>query len=237
MSFVRPRQAAQETTLPPPIVFTPSGTFDGSDGPWSTFIINVGASGDGSGGQNFKVLISTSASVTYVPCFASWCDEPNEDECAKSRGVELFGGRQSLGFQHEEASEWTEDGIYSLDLARKLGYASEEKPNATLGYTTVGMGPSSSDSLGIKSQAVLCTSSRSFPMGMFGLSTAPFATGGGSSLMTFFKSLKEAYKEIPTMSYGYTAGARYRKFLPTPNPPLSTISKRAIKGDGLFLRF
>ncbi|OCK78367.1 acid protease [Lepidopterella palustris CBS 459.81] len=206
MSFTR---RAANTTTPLPYIFTPSGTFDGNDGSWSSFIINIGDStGDGSSGQNFKVLISTSGSVTWIPMQASWCDEPDQSTCAEARGVQTYNAKQSLGFQSNASSTWKEIGIYDLHLPLNLEYTPDLKPNASYGTDIVGLGPDSSITPQLPAQLVAEIETEDFFMGSFGLSTQPVTLGGGP-IATFLTDFNYS-NCTPSLSYGYTAGAQYR---------------------------
>ncbi|OCK87546.1 acid protease [Cenococcum geophilum 1.58] len=204
MSLIR---RAEATTIPLPYVFPPSGSFDGNDGAWSTFIINIGDSGNGHSGQDFKVFISTSGSVPLIPIQASWCDEPDQLTCAKSRGVQPYQGNQDLGFQSSASSSWKQYGIYNLNLPTNVNYLSDSQPNASYGLDTVGLGADSSASPQIASQLVAGITTEGFFMGTFGLSTAP--TSLGSSGIDTFLTVFNTYNNTPSLSYGYTAGAQY----------------------------
>jgi hypothetical protein len=204
MSFSR---RAETVTIPPPYSFAPSGTFDGNDGSWSTFIINVGDAGDGNSGQNFKVLISTAGSVVTIPAQADWCTEPDKDSCAESRGIQTFNAKQSLGFAPASSASWQQIGIYDLPLPSALELYPDPNPNATYGYDTVGLGAVSASSPMLSDQLVAQIITQDFFMGVFGLSTTPLSIGGGP-IDTFLTNF-HASNQTSSLTYGYTAGAKY----------------------------
>jgi hypothetical protein len=100
--------SSSKTSLhpPTPLIVPPSRSFDGNDGAWSTFAINVGSSGDSRSGQDFKVLVSIIGSVALVPLQANWCTYPNLTTCARDRGILPFNGKQSLGFKSNASSSY-----------------------------------------------------------------------------------------------------------------------------------
>ncbi|KAF2785990.1 acid protease [Melanomma pulvis-pyrius CBS 109.77] len=200
--FFKPRADTETTILPsPPYVVVPSGDFDGNDGKWSTFTINIGDVDTGRG-QNFKVLISTSSPLTLVPQQSDWCDSK---DCAKQRGIEIFNGKQPLGFEPESSKAWKEEGLYSLPMP---DWWSGTGVNGTWGSDNVGLGESSPDSKILGSQWVVEYDSEDFFMGSFGLAAGSVNPGSGpkSPFLTNFA----AFNNSPSTSYGYTAGAIYR---------------------------
>jgi hypothetical protein len=195
---------ANTTILPSPaIVLTPSGDWDGNDGKWSTFVINVGDV-DGTGrGQNFRVLISTSSPVTQVPLQARWCGDA---ECAANRGVEVFNSKQPLGLQTDSTTGWTENGIYNIPFPQ---YWSGGNLNGTWGWSNVGLGMSSAQSQVLAKQMVVGNTNEELYMGAFGLAGNPVDSGGGPQA-TFLENIASS-NQTPSKSYGYTAGAYYRE--------------------------
>ncbi|KAJ4362416.1 hypothetical protein N0V83_010509 [Neocucurbitaria cava] len=170
-------------SLPPqPYVLSPSGTFDGNDGKWSTFFINVGDDGTGNG-QSFKVLISTSSPLTLVPQQTAWCDK----DCAKDRGILFVNGQQSLGYK--ESQYWKTAGLYDIPLP--FWWTNESTTNSTdtligdWGSENLGMGESSTKSP---------------------ILTEQYVVDKPNFLNNFYKSANMT----ASASYGYTAGAYYR---------------------------
>ena len=139
---------AEDIQLPPtPYVLSPSGDWEGNDGRWSTFPINIGDDRtNSSNGQNFKVLISTSLGTTLVPQRVDWCTSPTEDECAANRGIGSDGNSQSLGFDDSKSPQWKQVGIYNFPLPEWYNITVEGDPNAIWGEDNVGLGASSPQS-------------------------------------------------------------------------------------------
>lgn len=195
---------ANTTQLPPPpIVVAPSGDFDGNDGKWSTFYINIGDDGSGRG-QNFKVLIFTSSPVTMVPQQTEWCNS----DCAAKRGVMVFNGEQPLGFESQQSKAWKDAGIYTIPLPH--WWSGTKNLSATWGSENVGLGESSKQSDILASQWVMEYTFKDFYMGSFGLAVGAVNPGSGSK-DPFLANLNSSAQLIPSVSYGYTAGAYYRE--------------------------
>ncbi|XP_014553124.1 hypothetical protein COCVIDRAFT_18896 [Bipolaris victoriae FI3] len=192
--------------LPPtPYVLSDSGVFDGNDGKWSSFLLNIGDDGSGRG-QNFRVLISTSSPVVLVPGQTEWCDD---DECAKKRGLELYDGKQPLGLQN--SAQWQDAEIYNIPQPQwwSDSYRIDQSDlNGVWGVDNVGLGSSSPQSLILAEQYVVKTLVKDFFMGSFGLAAGAVGPPGGDK--PNFLDNFEAANKIASRSYGYTAGAYYR---------------------------
>jgi hypothetical protein len=188
--------------VPKPYVLTPSGDFDGNDGRWSSFYINLGDDGTGIG-QNFKVLIATSSPITIIPGPADWCNQ----DCAAKRGVETFDGKPSLGFDKTASKAWKNADIFPIPLP--TGY--NGSINGLYGTENVGLGESSKTSLILAQQFVALPTDKQLFMGSFGLSADFVSPGKGSSQPSFLVTFAKQ-NQIPSKSYGYSAGASYREY-------------------------
>jgi len=216
MDFSKRADANSTVEPPKPLVVEPSGVFDGNDGKWSTFYINLGDS-DGTGhGQNFKVLVSTSSPITMVPGKSEWCSQ----ECAKERGVQVFNGEQPRGYDMQ-SSTWASAGIYTVP---KPDWWNRSDLNGSLGTDNVGMGETSKDSIILAKQLVMTYIFKDYYLGFFGLA-AGTVNAGNSETPPFLYNLAQGAYEIPSVSYGHTAGASYRKYILSYHPRLCDPSK------------
>lgn len=196
------------TTAPKPYVVAPTTQFDGNDGKWSTFMINVG-------GQNFRILPSTSSSATWVP-LSDGCSSGDPTNCPELRGVEPFAGAQSQGYDTTRSSASKLIGLYKMQLGSTDMNSSYGIPysnhSAMYSYDIVGLGSSSPDSLQLSPEVVGGMVDKQFFLGTFGLALNPNNFGSGG-LPTFLSLLPNSTVfPIPSLSYGYTAGASYSKF-------------------------
>ncbi|KAF2627451.1 acid protease [Macroventuria anomochaeta] len=193
------------TTIPLPKVVPTSGDFDGNDGKWSTFLINVNSDNQGLNGQDFKVLVSTSSALTLLPAPNEQCNP----DCAAKHGVLTYNGKQVTGVQ--ESENWQDAGILSIPLPYwysndYTGYNST--PRGVWGTTNVGLGHSSAQSLVNPGLYAVKYTSNAFFMGSFGLAAGEVG-GQGATKPTFLSQFKDL-QTIASPSYGYTAGAWYR---------------------------
>jgi hypothetical protein len=214
MSLRRRANTTPSPFPPKPLVLSPSGLYDGDDGKWSTFTINIAGDGDGKG-QNFRVLISTSSPITLVPGQTGWC---STEECAKRRGVE---SDQALGLDMNTSDTYSLIGLYDLPILNQFWYSrdlllpSSNATNSTVngqwGVTTVGLGAASNQSQTMADQYVAVAYLEDFFLGSLGLSMDSISAAG-TTKRSFFAALADAGDSpIASHSYGFTAGASYRK--------------------------
>jgi hypothetical protein len=199
MALISPRA----TSLPAPIVVPPSQSWDGNDGSWSTFSVNIGTPG-----QDFRLLVSTTASSIYVPMKGVCPRDPAApDDCYDSRGILPFGSSQNVGFQQTESSTWDNYGTYDAALETNLGL----NFNASYGFDTIRLGPSSDNSaLALEQQNVGQYVDDRYWLGFIGLSTqAESFSTTSRPFKSLFGNLNESL--VPSSSYSYGAGAPYGK--------------------------
>ncbi|MCJ1264534.1 hypothetical protein MMC22_004406 [Lobaria immixta] len=202
-SIIRQRSLpfqARTTTLSSPFEFTPSQLWEGNDGSWSTFYIRVGTPD-----QIFRILPATNGQETWVPVPEGRIPSDSSD-CGNLRGVEFFKGAPSSGFQINQSSTWRSNGIYNLFSEANLNYSG----NGQYGFDTVGLGIEDVGGLSLADQVVAGFATKDFFLGVFGLGPKP-------ANFTNFTDPKPSYmrnlvdkKLIPSLSFGYTAGAPYR---------------------------
>ena len=188
------------TASPSPISFSPSQDWDGMDGQWSSFIVRVGTPE-----QNFRVFPAPAMGETIVP-IVDGCTGPRDiPDCGKLRGVSTFEGMPSGGLQVNESSTWSEIGIYHLDLKPDLSFTAK----GLYGLENIGLMVQNSGGPLIENAVVAGVKSKVIWDGLFGLSPK------GSNFSEFdnpqpsyITNLKNQ-NMIPSLSFGYTAGAYY----------------------------
>ncbi|KAB2576355.1 hypothetical protein DBV05_g5015 [Lasiodiplodia theobromae] len=92
-------------TQPAPVVVEPSQEWDGNDGPWSSFVLQVGTPP-----QQVRVDISIAGQETWVVS-PGGCADAGTD-CANNRGGE-FNSQASSTWQ-STTTIWKNSGIYQL---------------------------------------------------------------------------------------------------------------------------
>lgn len=180
------------TTMAAPIAFPPDDSWQGIDGNWSTFSLRIGTPE-----QTVKTLISWSS-------YQTWAVLP--EGCQAAADIEACSESRGGIFNTSASSSWDQVGIYDLWIKRNLGV----NGNAIFGYDTVGLGGAGEAGPTLQNTTVGAMAVNSFYMGIFGVNPKPtnFTTfnDGSSSYMTLLK--EQNY--IPSVSFGYTAGAPYR---------------------------
>lgn len=110
-------------------------------------------------------------------------------------------------FNETQSSTWKGEGYYELGLDQDLGFG---------GYGDYGMDTLTFGTTGVSlsNSIVSSIATSEYWLGFFGLGIVPgnFSTFTAISAIS---GLVETEGAIPSHSYGYTAGANYRKFLAT----------------------
>ncbi|MCJ1357288.1 MAG: hypothetical protein MMC33_007284 [Icmadophila ericetorum] len=191
------RLRARDAALTP-ISVPPSQNWDGDDGPWSSFAIQVGTPP-----QYVRVFISTSSSATWVVLPAG-CDGAGDttaiQDCVGSRGGV---------FTPNASSTWHERGYFSLAAEDSLGISA----SAEYGNDTIMLGLMGSGGPSLQNQVIgayeAAPNGQLF-LGEFGVNPQPttFSTveNGQASFLTTLKN----QGVVSSLSFGYTAGALYR---------------------------
>ena len=185
-SYIKPR----------PIVIPASQDFDGNDGPWSSFTLQIG-----SPAQDIKVLISTAAgqTLTVIP---QGCTASDPADCNTTRGL-LFDPAQSSTWKQNNL---TANGIFTLHLETNLGYSG----NTDFGYDTVALGWQGSGGPSLDQQIIGGIATKEFYLGLFGLSPRPSNfTTFDDPVPSYIANLKTE-GIIPSLSWAYSAGNQYR---------------------------
>jgi hypothetical protein len=196
------RLAARDTAAAQPYVVPPSQKFDGNDGSWSTFKISVGTPG-----QDFRVLPSTKSGVTQVVVPDGCQAGIDPSNCAQLRGAEIFNAAQNPGFQVSASTSWSSIGQYDVNTEEALNYTAA----GLFGFDKVTLGSAAdSRSLSMDRQVVAGVAELDYFMGLLPLGQAEQSFSSlGQSIDSLLYQLRNATK-IPSLSYAYTAGAKYR---------------------------
>lgn len=176
---------------------------EGADGNWSTFNLRVG-----NPPQIVRVLPSTAAGDTLVVgpkgCL------PGEPGVGGSPLLSCWDSRGGI-FNPSLSASWNTTGNYSMDVEVDLGYGDDA---AAYGFDTVGIDLNNATGAPtLDEQIVGVFENNDFYLGLFGLSREPTNfTNFTTPHPSFLASLKNR-SMIPSLSWGYTAGAHYREFI------------------------
>lgn len=184
------------TRTPGPIAVPASQEFDGNDGPWLSFTVQVGTPP-----QDVKVLISTASYQTLVVA-PEGCTSSDPPDCSSSRGGEFVSSLSSTW----SINNITANGTFTLELEGNLGYSG----NGDYGFDTVGMSWQGSGTPSLEQQIVGKIATKEFYLGIFGLDPKRTNfTNFNDPVPSYMATLKER-NIIPSISWGYTAGNQYR---------------------------
>ena len=169
----------------------------GDNGPWSTFLINVG-----NPPQQLQVLVSTE-----VP--STWVVEPGG--CGPNYPVNCTGARGGA-YDSTKSSTWNVNAFYELDVETNLGSPYNDKTQmGHFGYDTIGVpGQSGVANVSLDHQVIAGIATNLYYVGSLGLSSQNIPFSSTDTPPSFLSSLKKE-NLIPSLSFGYTAGAYYSK--------------------------
>ncbi|KAM0721228.1 hypothetical protein Q7P37_003516 [Cladosporium fusiforme] len=192
--LLRREDGSDNVTIPVAISVGPSEYWDGIDGPWSSFPLQLG--GGTVQKQNVRVMPSTAAYNTWV-INEQGCPENYVEDCANSRGF-IFNQNDSVTYLPES--------VYNMEIEDNLGLNSRGYG----GYEDITIGWQGSGGPEIDHMPLFDIADSNYWIGVFGLNPLPtnFSTLN-SPQPSFMQTLYDQNK-IPSRSYGYTAGNQYR---------------------------
>ncbi|KAG8625759.1 hypothetical protein KVT40_006160 [Elsinoe batatas] len=184
---------------PKAINIAPSQYWEGNDGSWSTFAVQIG-----NPPQTVRVLPASSGSSIWAVLPEGCAAEDDPENCGTQRGV-LFDPANSTTFQRVGG----ESDFFQLpyETEASLGYAG----NAIVGYDNVELGWPGAGGPALPSQVIAGYADKDNMLGLLGLTPRPvnvtsFIDRKPSPLGT----LANENKTIPSSYWAYTAGAQYR---------------------------
>lgn len=188
------------SSIPAPLEVGPSGQWIGIDGNWSSFWVQVGTPA-----QSFLLLPATANNAIFVPLSEGCTNAPSSvRDCGWSRGVVSTVGPQSNGFTTNTSTTWEQLGLYELPIDQSLF---GQHQNGLYGLENVEL---ASLQAPMKDQTVVGIASADFWTGSLGLGIRDSTVSGGD-VSSLLPSMKRAGL-VPSLSYGYFAGAYYREY-------------------------
>ncbi|OCL09065.1 acid protease [Glonium stellatum] len=182
----------RSTQIPAPVSVTPDQNWDGIDGQWSTFTLRVGTP------QQFvRTFVSTASQQTWVVLAEACSDKSDVQACTESRG---------WTYNTSQSSTWDQIGFYMLWTERNMGYSG----NGQYGYDTVGLGGLGSEGPTLKNTTVGGFDTTNFYLGIFGINPKPTNFSSFNDPSPSYITYLKQDNLIPSVSFGYTAGAQYR---------------------------
>lgn len=156
----------------------------------------------GNPASDYRVLLSTVIPEVWVIDEVRACDENSPANCSATRGGT---------FLPSASTTWSDQGGWSLGEEIALGVSPGD--GGDYGFDTVGLNVAGAAALILDHQVVVASiaPASDFYLGYLGVAprTPSFNTSTQTSLL---QSLKNQ-NHIPSLSYGYSAGAYYREWL------------------------
>ncbi|KAL8719881.1 MAG: hypothetical protein Q9225_003178 [Loekoesia sp. 1 TL-2023] len=194
---------SRDASTPKPIVIPASQNFEGNDGPWSTFTVQLG-----NPAQDVNVFISTVGYQIWAVA-PEGCTASDGANCAKLRGG-VYNRNQSTTWIPNDISPNTSspnktDG-FTLGLEENLGYNGV----GIYGFDNVTLGWQGSGGPSLDHQIVASIATIEFYFGIFGLNPKPTNFSTFADPTPSYLSNLKSQNMIPSLSWGYTAGNQYR---------------------------
>ena len=172
---------------------------NGNDGPWSTFALQIGTPP-----QTVKVLASTASNEIWAIAL-----EGCQSQLGDPTGCESLRGEF---YNYSASSTWDSNlsnastNIYALGLESSLNYTG----NGRYGFDDITLGYIGSGGPTLKNQTIAGIATKSFFMGLFGLTPrSSNFTSLNNPTPSFMQNLRNQ-SMIPSLSWAYTAGNQYR---------------------------
>ncbi|KAF2634466.1 acid protease, partial [Massarina eburnea CBS 473.64] len=178
--------------LPAAISVAPDQDWMGIDGSWNTISLRTGSQE-----HINRVIVSTASQQTWL-IDKSACIKNNtqDDACFDGRG---------RTFSKNDSTTWLDNGFFQLWTEKNLGLVG----NGYYGWDTVGLGGKGEETATVKNTTVGTIISPNFWLGHFGINPKPTNFSQFREPSPSYTSLLFEQKQIPSLSFGYTAGARY----------------------------
>jgi hypothetical protein len=194
------------SSVPAPVTVAPDQDWKGIDGAWNTFSLLLGGKQ-----TNVRVFVSTASQQIWAidrrACISDTTDpatgevtETNalDSDCENSRGF-LYNGSDS--------ETWYEKGYYQLWVGKNLGLVG----NGHYGLETVGLGLLGEKGPTAQNITLGTLATQNFWIGHIGLHAKPTNFSVLEAPVPSYITTLFDQKSIPSVSFGYTAGAQYRE--------------------------
>jgi hypothetical protein len=191
-------------SVPAPISIAPDQEWWGVDGAWSTFSLAVGKPQ-----VNVRLQVSTASQQIWIvnqqACMQNTTN-PDTKKVSLTLNQECYDARGRL-YNQTASSSWRQKGYYQLWLEKKLGLSG----NGLYGFDSVRFGQQGEEGPFIPNTTLSTFVSSSFWIGNFGLHTKPTNFSAFEEPIPSHMTHLFEQKNIPSLSFGYTAGSRYRE--------------------------
>lgn len=174
-----------------PFSIPASQYWEGKDGPWSTFRVEVGTPP-----QQIRLLPASSQSSSWL-ILPEACTSPTDVECPTKRG---------RTYLRNQSSTWSQYGSYELNtfLQKRVGLNGE----GLYGYERLTLGWTGDGAPTMERQMVAGIISTDFYLGSLALNPRPNNfTDFNNPIPSLLQTLRNAADPIPSTTWSYTAGS------------------------------
>lgn len=212
---------ADDKNLPAPISVAPDQNWEGIDGSWNTFSLRVGTPY-----QPVHVFVSTASQQTWTvakyACMHSQTD-PATNTTTVKQDTDCYDSR-GWTFDSNTSTSWRYNGFYQLWIEKNLDLAG----NGQYGWDTVGLGLPGEEGPTLTNTTVGTIISSDFWLGHFGVNPKPTNFTNFTDPSPSYMSLLFEQNQIPSVSFGYTAGAQYRMYSHSRNLECANAVRRSL---------
>jgi hypothetical protein len=193
-------------SVPAPVRVSPDQEWLGVDGYWNTFSLRVG-------NPPTPVYVQVSSASQQIwaingqACTKNITDSSGKITAYNQVNTECVETRGKL-YNQTSSQTWREKGYYRLWLEKWLGL----EGNGLFGWDSVGLGALGEEGPRLNSTIIGTLVSANFWMGHIGLHPKPTNFSAFEDPVTSFMTGLFEQKSIPSLSFGYTAGARYSTY-------------------------
>lgn len=193
-------------SVPAPVRVAPDQGYQGIDGAWSTFSLMVGEPSSG-----VSVQVSTASQQIWVinrqACVQNITDSSGKIVQYNQLNTDCESTRGYL-YNQTASTSWHQKGYYRLWLEKLLGL----EGNGLFGWDEMGLGLPGEEGPSLQSTIIGTLVTSNFWMGHLGLHPKPTNFSAFEDPVPSFMTQLFTQKSIPSLSFGYTAGAEYRTF-------------------------
>lgn len=161
--------------------------------------------------QDVSVFVSTASQETFV-VLPQGC-AAGDTSCPSARGG-LFNPNSS--------SSWSQYSYFQLPIEQNLY-------TAVIGYfgnDTLSLGTQSSDGPSVEKQVIGGIGDQRYYLGLLGINPKPTKVSPGDSGQSSYITSLKAQNIIPSLSFGFTAGAAYRELNTGMSSKFFSLSRR-----------
>ncbi|ORY14004.1 aspartic peptidase domain-containing protein [Clohesyomyces aquaticus] len=193
----------KNASLPQPVSVPPDQDWVGIDGDWNTVTLRIGDPP-----QYVQAFVSTASQQTWavhgMACQVNKTD-PQTNKTAQVSDTTCEDSRGHL-FNISKSKSWDRIGFFQLWTERDLGLTG----NGEYGYDTVGLGHPGEEGPTLKNTTVGTLVTPNFWLGHLGVNAKPTNFSAFTDPSPSYMTYLFQDNLIPSVSFGYTAGARYR---------------------------